>query len=577
MNADVKFGMIRAVALGIVLLATAAVPLGAAPPQHEGRIAGVVVDPSGTPQMGATVMIAAEQLRGTASQDLLTNAAGQFATDRLLPGLYSARVTLAGFLPVIEQHIRVSGGTTLLHLELGSVFSSLERLRRPANQPADPDEWSWVLRTSASARPVLRFEDGEVVYDGESSSAETAANRQPHGRLELTSGARHPGSVSNLADSPGGAFAYDQHIGIQGRLLMAGQFSYESAIPSGGFATVWLPTGDAKTGPSTSLVMRESRVGSEGLAFRGLKMSHDSGFALGDRLSVHYGAEYIMAGLGRETSALRPRGELTMEISPTWHGAMIVAAQPWPDSDFAPSALEAAVNSLDSFPTVMYRDGRPVLQGGWHEELAVEHAFGSKASLIASAFHDRSDHTAVFGRGDVSGPDFLRDGFYTNAFAYDGGTSASLGARIAYRQKFSDNLEMDVVYAYAGALSPATASVPGENLRDMLETHYRESLGGRVSSKLPRTKSQVIVGYKWISGPVVSRQDPYGEALYHLDPNLSFTFRQPLPSFFPCHMEAIADFGNLLAQGYVPIVTNDGRVLLVPSYRTFRGGVSFQF
>jgi hypothetical protein len=39
----------------------------------------------------------------------------------------------------------------------------------------------------------------------------------------------------------------------------------------------------------------------------------------------------------------------------------------------------------------------------------------------------------------------------------------------------------------------------------------------------------------------------------------------------------MADFGNLLAQGYVPLQTQDGQVILVPSYRSFRGGVSFQF
>ena len=42
-------------------------------------------------------------------------------------------------------------------------------------------------------------------------------------------------------------------------------------------------------------------------------------------------------------------------------------------------------------------------------------------------------------------------------------------------------------------------------------------------------------------------------------------------------MEVEADAGNLLAQGYVPVSTNRGQVVLVPSYRYFRGGLSFQF
>ena len=81
-----------------------------------------------------------------------------------------------------------------------------------------------------------------------------------------------------------------------------------------------------------------------------------------------------------------------------------------------------------------------------------------------------------------------------------------------------------------------------------------------------------------MGGTVVSRQDPYGEALYMMDPNLNLRLRQPLPSFFlPAKVEALADFRNLLAQGYVPVNTPEGQLLLVPSFRSFRGGFSFQF
>jgi hypothetical protein len=42
-------------------------------------------------------------------------------------------------------------------------------------------------------------------------------------------------------------------------------------------------------------------------------------------------------------------------------------------------------------------------------------------------------------------------------------------------------------------------------------------------------------------------------------------------------MEVQADLGNLLGQGYVTMATSSGGVVLVPSYRYFRGGLSFQF
>ena len=80
-----------------------------------------------------------------------------------------------------------------------------------------------------------------------------------------------------------------------------------------------------------------------------------------------------------------------------------------------------------------------------------------------------------------------------------------------------------------------------------------------------------------MNGPSVSQQDAYGESVYHIDPYLSVQIHQRLPSFIPGHPEIVADCGNLLAQGYVTLNTSDGSVVLIPTYRYFRGGLSFQF
>jgi hypothetical protein len=50
-----------------------------------------------------------------------------------------------------------------------------------------------------------------------------------------------------------------------------------------------------------------------------------------------------------------------------------------------------------------------------------------------------------------------------------------------------------------------------------------------------------------------------------------------LPKFGPGHWEAIANCDNVFAQGYVTVNTQDGRAVLVPAFRTFRGGLSVQF
>ena len=564
---------IRALILGS-LLGLFALPLAAVP--RAGKISGVVLDPSGTPQMGATVLVASEQALASRPLELLTNAAGRFDCPDLLPGLYSVRVTLAGFLPAIEEHIRVQDfRTTLLQIELGSVFASLDRLRRQPNQTVDPDEWNWVLRTSSATRPVLRFDDGEVLIAGQLSQAEQDRKNQPRNILEVTSGARHPGSVSNIADSPSTAFAYDESVGARGRLLLAGQVSHESAATAGGMSTLWIPSGDPNQGPITSLVLRESKLGPGGLTFRGMRMEHSNQLSLGDRFSVRYGAEYVMAGLLGNSSAVRPRVEVTAKLAPAWRASLIVSASPWQDPANSNNPMQSALDELDAFPTILVRSGHSVLASDWHEELAVEHPFGPKASVIVSAFHDRARNTAVFGTGDVPNPDFLQD-YFSDAFTYDGGAFNSWGTRLTYRQKLTDNLDAALMYAWAGALALDASSTTGD-LRDILDTHYRHSLAARVSSHIPRARTQISASYKWVNRQVVSHQDAYGEATFGMDPNMNLVVRQPLPNVFACRMVALVDFGNLLAQGYVPVTTRDGRVFLVPSYRSFRGGLSIQF
>jgi hypothetical protein len=569
----VTLRIIRALSLGL-LLSFSALPLAAAP--NFGKLSGVVVDATGTPQLGATVVVTPESLLNSSPVELLTNDRGRFNAETLRPGNYSIKVTLAGFLPAVEEHIVVSSEhTTLLEIVMNSVFTSLEKLRRGPDQPVAGDEWIWVLRSASATRPVLRWRDGDVVIDNVPQQVEISQSRRNRGEFSFTSGADHPGSIGNMASSPSSAFAYDMGLGPDGRLLLAGQFAYDGVVPSGGMVAEWLPGGDFGKSSVTSVVVRESRVGPDGPYFRGLRMAHENQFEVGDRVAVRYGSDFVSAGLGNTTMALRPRAEVAVQASRSFLVSALVAASSWQNPEDSPSALQSAMDSLDIFPTVLMRNGRVLLENGLHEEIAVERVLSKNSKFTAAAFHDRSTHTAIFGRGAVSGGDYLRD-YYSDVFAYDAGLSSSIGARAAYQQKISDNLSATIVYAYAGALAmgdePSAAA-----LRDQLLTRYRQSIAGRFTATVPRTGTKISAGYKWLSGSAISHQDPFGESLYHLDPYLSMEIRQSLPSFFPCHMQALADFGNLLAQGYVPVVTGDGPVTLVPAYRYFRGGLSIQF
>jgi len=565
----------------VIAITLAAAVSAHAAPQSYGKLTGVVVDAAGVPQMGATVLVMGDEHTSAAATQLLTNQHGAFSKERLLPGFYSVRVTLAGFLPAVERHIKVTANlTTLLKIEMDSVFASLDRLRRGPAQQADPDEWKWVLRTSAATRSVLQWLEGESEDASGQPVSESVRMHHPRGRLEVTSGSHRPGTISNLADSPATAFAYDQGIGHAGRLLLAGQVSYEHSAAAG-ISTLWLPSGEPRSsGPQTSLVLRQAKLGPTGPTFRALRMQHADQLSLGDRITLRYGAEYVLVGLGPSASSLRPDAELDVRASPNWKMKVRVSGRQGTSApagdDLRGGPLQSALAELDSLPTVLWRNGHPVLEGGWHEELGVEHRLGARATISGAAFREDAHHVAVSGRGAASNPDFFQD-FFSGAFLYDGGSANTWGTRLAYRQKLNDELELSAVYAWASALAPEEVAATVD-LRDSLHPRYRHSLAARLSGRMPGMGTRFAASYKWISGPIVSQQDSFGETLHQLDPYLSLCVRQPLPSFLMSgRWEALADFRNLLAQGYVSADGRDGRIVLVPAFRSFRGGLSFQF
>ena len=546
-----------------------------------GKLAGVVRDTAGTPQMGATVELVPETVGLVAPRNLLTNTQGIFQGEKLAAGLYTVRVTLAGFLPTLEKHVRVSANlTTVVRLELESMYASLDQLRRmPSNSATNPDEWKWVLRSAASVRPVLEWVD-----DPASVSTRTAERRTPdvpRVRMEFTNGARRPASASNIASSPATAVAYDQRLGGASSLLFAGQMSYDDDAPGGGIATVWLPTGTLGAGPHTALVLRQAKIGPDGPNFRGVRVDQGGALALGNGLVLRYGGEYVLVGLGTAASSLRPRAELNYRLSQNWDADLVFASMPngpgpLEATETQPGApLAAALNELDAFPALLMRAGRPVLQSGLHEEIAANRKIGDHGSLQFAGFHDDNRNVAVYGRGGIlPSSDYFQD-YFSRGFAYDAGASGSWGTRVAFRQRLEGDTELTAVYSFGSALVPVTD--PDDLLRDILNSAPRHSLGAGISGKVPRFHTRVQAGYKWISGQAVSRLDGYGELLYQMDPYFHLIVRQPLPKWALGRWEAIADCDNLLAQGYVSTSSRDGRVVLVPAFRTFRGGLSVQF
>ena len=583
------FGVLLSSAAGVTCCAPSLLAQSSKQPVSSlGKLSGQVRDSSGVPQLGATVAILPETPGVAATYQFLTNTEGIFSGERLAPGSYTVRVTLAGFLPFLEKHIQISPNlTTTVRIQLESMFASIEQLRRPpVASAAEADDWKWVLRSAPGLRPVLHWDDPDPAGSITSSIVVEQNVHRPLGIVALTDGARRPGSISNVAAAPSTAFAYDQKIAGSNHIVFAGQITPDEESPAGGIATVWLPTGSAESGPSSTMVLREAKIGTNGLTFRGVRLDQSETLALGSRFLVRAGGEYVLVGLGTPASGLRARVKLETRITSNWYADAIYAALPngtTPNDALnaelegmdAPSVLADALNQLDTFPALLMRRGRPVLESGRHEELAAERKMGTRGVFQVAAFHDDYSHVALFGRGNSLPPEEFFQDFFSKGFAYDGGSSSDWGGRVALREKLSNDLELTAIYAFSGALVPVTEMDGG--LREGLRTSQRQSMATKITARIPQTGTHVTAGYKWISGTALSRVDPYGEAAYQVSPYLNVGVRQPLPKMLFGRWEASAECDNLLAQGYFTLNTRDGQFLLVPAFRSFRGGVSLQF
>ena len=571
----------RSFASGFAFLALLCFVPGAWCTDGYGKISGVVLDPAGTPQLGASVWLIPEALDGHAATQLLSNQEGVFTGLRVRPGFYSVRATLAGFLPTIQEHIRISANlTTLVRIELGSLFASLDQLRRPPVQPSEKEDWKWALRTSAASRPVLQLRDGTIMIADDASQNGDSPRHDRRARLQLTNGSSYPGSPSAVPGALTTAASYDQSLGAAGRLLIAGEMSYDRSINydqasaglvgslGGGLATIWLPSGEFGRGPETTMVMRQASVPLGDRTIRMMRVEHSEQLAFSDRVQLDYGGEYLGAGIGRMTSSIRPRARLAMQVTPEWSAALILETDPASYSFRSHAVpLESAIDALGTLPVLLWRDGHAVLSGGWHEEASVKRSVGAHGSVEAATFYDFSRNQGVFGFTDA-GP-----------IARDAGPGGSLGTRAVYREKLSSNLQVAAVYTWAGALAPGADNVDiDSNLQDAFRMRYRHSVAGHIAGRLPRSGTEFTASYKWLSGPIVSRQDLFGEAALGIDPYLSVPIRQPLPAFRSFgHWEVLIDARNLLSQGSFPVDGAQSGIVLVPVERSFRGGVSFQF
>jgi hypothetical protein len=562
-----------------------------------GRISGIVTDAQGSPLMGASVSIIGPLLTGlqpveSAVARVITDAHGRFAVERLVPGWYSLQVTSAMRLPILRSRVRVEAGQTLQeNLVLSDILAPL-RLKVPAGSVSSwGDDWKWVLRTSSATRPVLRFRE---------ASKTTTRSRMAKAPLPASQGlvGMIPGLArrSGMGGDPGidSVLAYLRPLSEDADLLVAGSMG-ASGLQASSLATVFrrdLLKGDPQ---ELALIMHQlsfadglplaSAEGRDSLSHaQALVVSYAQTRRILDSVVLAAGMEIDYLNATQDVLSIRPSMKLEYRASPSnvfaaRYGALRV------DGD---GSLLERVGILAAFPRVTLRGYRPQLERLNHAELSFSHTLRRNSRLELAAYRDYFENAAVWGLGggDVLGG--LTGNFLPNPAAngvtLHAGNYTSSGLRAAYTQSVNSYMQMAVLYALGDALSVAPSYAPGEgpigNLRSFVHPRRTQIVAGKVTTRLPRCRTQITTSYEWLPSGRVADVDPYGQANLQLQPFLGVQIRQPLPSlaFLPARIEALADFRNLLAQGYVPVSRSGEETLqLTPAYRSFQGGFSVLF
>ena len=559
-----------------------------------GRLAGIVSDDHGNPLMGATVLIIGPLLIPTAStgeqaERVITDAKGKFAVGHLIPGWYSLQIISPTRLPAHRNGIKVEAGqTSTLKFVLGDVFAPLRFQIPDTGATSLGDDWKWVLRTSAATRPILRYRQEVAETTPNAVKPLLPASQRLVGMV--------PGSSCGepLATDPGmgSVLAYLRSLSPDSDLLALGSVAANGTLTSsvGTEYRKGLIKGDSE---EISLVVH--RLGYAGGVTapggggrlsdsyaRGLVASYTQTRHIYPHLTLTAGVDIDYLNALRDVMTTRPRMKLAYHLSRDTDVALQVGRGP---SDGSGTLLER-VSRLDSFPLLTLRGYRPELEQGDHSEISLNRRLSGSARIELAAYHDGVKNAAVWGSANAAATSWLAGNYVVNpavgGIFVNMGDYHSSGYRAVYVQRIGNHVETLVAYSVGDSLYAhgLVNHAPKGDLQGVLKPVRSASLAGGVSARIPVTRTQLTTSYEWVQRGRVTMVDPYGQANLQLQPFLDVQVRQPLPAlaFLPAHIEAVAEFRNLLAQGYSPLTQSGEMTLLLSSaYKSLRGGFSVEF
>ena len=546
-------------------------------------VSGVVRDAQGVAQLGALVQVVAENsaVLGTAFTDLH----GRYLIPHLVPGKYEVRASAALFVPAMRDNLQLrAGAQAVVNLTLNTLFESATWIpaeRRKADEPSD--DWKWTMRTAAN-RPILRLaEDGDVIMVS-SSATEASPKHTDRARAEMTAGDGGFGSsgVHNI-------FVLDRTLDDGAGLVLHADVGNQPGVtgqrPSteaaAGFET---RLGFAGAGRAVvSFQSHPEMLSSGGVAgLDAMQVASAQQMQIGDFADVEAGGTLYVVRSSGFASGSQPFLKITAHPVKAWTVGYRMATSQNLQS-FA--GLDSVQPEL---PVAVMYQGRTQTERGNHQEFTASRKAGPGLVQI-SYYRDSLDRVAVSGGGALTAADIqqaIQPGLNgivadstTGNFRFLSAGYKAQGVNVTLTEPLSSTMWVAVEYGTgAGLAAKDGADMSLATVSTSLAPQVAQTTTIALRGRVVRSGTTIRASYRWQPARLVTAVDPYasfGDQAY-----FSCHVRQALRlgSLLPAGLDATVDVTNLMAQGYRPFLSADGRTLfLAQSPRTVQAGLAFTF
>jgi hypothetical protein len=484
---------------------------------------------------------------------------------------------------------------------------------KPGEGALMSDDWKWVLKESASTRPVLRMLPGDSGADPGSNSNQSDAGQSDANRPQSSSGSVFSDTrgVLNLsggdAGSLGGsssqsdlgtAFALATSVFGHNQVQLSGNVGYSArnGLPAAGFRTSYSHDG---LGPVISVTVQQVYLTGQGdgaPALRNMSVSMHDSVMVTENLRLDYGGSFDSVTYMDHLSSLNKFGRLTYDFGTAGKVKIAFSSGGPPtellmDSGDAQGAARGDTEALDQdlaalavLPRLSLLDGHAAIQRTQNFEIGYEKKLRA-TTLNLTGYSERVNNaamTVVAPEGAFAAGDLLPDISSQNSIL-DAGSYQRMGFAGSVSRALGDWVQVGTSFGSTGALSAGDQDLDANTadaLRDRLHTSQRFWASARASAKLPVTGTVITGSYEWANyDDTIMPDHVYLTQSLYAETGLNVRVRQPIPGVpgMPGRLEATAELQNGLAQGYLPISQGGQQVTLVQSPRALRGGLSFIF